>query len=134
MGSNLWPWARCPGTAAQAYRYDDTLALASPTQLYYRLRQVDDDGSRFSPVRTMLAGQGELVWFPALATGSRVHYAFAGLATGAEVLTLLGQLQARYALAASALGALGLAGMDPGAYLLRLTSAQGHYTARFVLP
>ena len=127
-------------TVPHAYSYHDELLLASPTRCYYRLRQVDTNGtSTFSPVRTVLvAGAAPaLRVFPTLAAEGVVHYAFAGPTAGGaalELLTGLGQRRGWFPLAAGGVGTVEISGLPPGTYLLRLVGANGRYSARFVRP
>lgn len=127
-------------TAPHAYSYRDVVVLASPALRYYRLRQVDTDGtSTFSPVRAVLVAgtPAALQVFPTLASEGLVHYAFAGsMANGAalELLTELGQRWGWFPVAPGGVGTVEVASLPPGTYLLRLVSAGGHYSARFVQP
>lgn len=139
-GQHFATVATVPGqgssTRPHTYCYPDT-NVPDAGLLYYRLRQVDDNGrATYSPTRAMrLTGPAAFAVYPTVATGGLVHYALASPPTGTEVLELLtplGQLQGRWAAASE--GTVPLAGLPPGCYLLRLTGAHGCYTGRLVLP
>ena len=124
--------------AAHNYRYTDEQVPAEAPVLYYRLRQVDTDGTAtFSPVRTV--ARQPRATFEVFSSGlpdGLVRYAYSAPTTGTEqleVYTLLGQRQGRYPLAATGAGTLPVAGLPPGIYVLRLTGAAASYTGRFVL-
>ncbi|WP_051718763.1 hypothetical protein [Hymenobacter sp. IS2118] len=135
---------RMPGhgstSAPHAYAYTDGVLPAQATTLYYRLRQVDEDGKfAFSPVRAVrvMDQKPAFAFFPTLAVDGWVQYAFNGPITGTEVLevlTPLGQRCRQFALAPAGGGTLSLAGLPAGTYWLRLTSSLGSYTGRVVLP
>ncbi|MBU6120454.1 T9SS type A sorting domain-containing protein [Hymenobacter siberiensis] len=138
--------AHLPGhgntTLPQAYQYNDKQLPANLTKLYYRLQQVDVDGTRtYSPVRVVAVVPGAApamlqAFVPTPADG-QLHYTFAGPATGTEELVLysiMGQRLGRYPLAASGTGTVPVAGLAAGTYVLHLVNAGGSYAGRFVLP
>jgi hypothetical protein len=88
------------GTSAQgsSYRFTDA-ALENGTTTYYRLRQVDADGSfRFSPVQTVTLGsenslmQVSVAPNPTTASGLRVLAQYGGPTSTPAVLTVQGVL------------------------------------------
>ena len=126
--------------SAHDYRYTDEGLPANATLLYYRLRQVDNDGTAtFSPVRTVaLKPQAAAleVYSPVVPDGL-LHYAYTGPTTGTEqleVYSMLGQRCGRFPLAATGPGTLSVAGLPSGVYVLRIANGSGHFTGRFVLP
>ena len=107
---------------------------------YYRLRQVDTDGTAsYSPVRTVavggLAGAATLDAFPTLTTDGQLHLCYAGPALSPaatlEIYSLTGRLLRR--LPAADVTTLPVSGLAPGSYLLRLTTATGPVQARFAV-
>ena len=145
-GKEFLALAHLPGhgntTLPQAYQYNDKLLPANVSKLYYRLQQVDVDGtSTYSPVRAVAVQPGAApamlqAYVPTPADG-QLHYTFLGPATGAEELVLysiMGQRLGRYPLAASGSGTVPVAGLAAGTYVLHLANAGGSYTGRFVLP
>lgn len=145
-GQDFIALAHLPGhgntTLPQAYQYNDKQLPANLNKLYYRLQQVDVDGTRtYSPVRVVAvvpgAAQAMLQAFVPNPTDGQLHYTFAGPATGAEELVLysiMGQRLGRYPLAASGTGTVPVAGLAAGTYVLHLVNAGGSYAGRFVLP
>ena len=128
------------GTSSTAHSYalTDAHLPAYGTQLvYYRLRQVDYDGSsHFSPVRALAVEAGadrSFALYPTLlSAGEGLHYALgsalADQAAGAElaVYALTGQLLGTYRLpAAGATGQVALAPLPAGWYVARLRLADG---------
>jgi hypothetical protein len=116
-------------STAHAYAYHDAAAPAG--QLYYRLRQVDADGTAaYSPVQAVaLAATGALTLAP---NPTRTHTLAGGLPAGAavEVFDALGRPVLRTRADAAGQAALALpAGLAPGLYLVR----SGSRTARLVL-
>ncbi|MDO7875678.1 FG-GAP-like repeat-containing protein [Hymenobacter sp. ASUV-10] len=111
-------------SAPRAYTYLDATRLTGPS--YYRLRQLDQDGTaRYSPVRVVNGARegGTLRVFP-----NPAHRAatVAGLPAGAavQVLDALGRPVARATADASGTARLALpAGLAPGVYIVR-SSAQ----------
>ncbi|MBH8559381.1 T9SS type A sorting domain-containing protein [Hymenobacter negativus] len=126
----------------QTYQYIDKQLPSNLSKLYYRLQQVDVDGtSTYSPVRVVTVVPGAApaplqAYVPTPADGL-LHYTFLGPATGTEELVLysiMGQRLGRYRLAASGSGTLPVTGLAAGTYVLHLTNAGGSYAGRFVLP
>ncbi|GAB3853096.1 hypothetical protein GCM10028822_21510 [Hymenobacter terrigena] len=145
-GKDFIGLAHLPGhgntTLPQAYQYADKQLPANLSKLYYRLQQVDVDGtSTYSPVRVvdvvLGAAPAMLQAYVATPPDGLLHYTFAGPATGAEELVLysiMGQRLGRYPLAASGSGTVPVAGLAAGTYVLHLVNAGGRYAGRFVLP
>ena len=138
--------AHLPGhgntTLPQAYQYADKQLPANVRKLYYRLQQVDLDGTRsYSPVRVVAVVPGPapalLQAYVPIPTDGQLHYAYTGPITGTGELVLysiMGQRLGQYPLAASGSGTVPVAGLAAGAYVLHLTNADGRYTGRFVVP
>lgn len=128
-------------TTPQAYTFTDKELPASRNLLYYRLRQVDTDGTAtYSPVRTVTAkGEAGKIALQIMAPdqpGTALRYQFTGPLLGAEQMemyNIMGQRLARYQLAADGTGSIPVAGLPAGTYVLHLVSAGGHYASRFVL-
>ena len=145
-GRDFIALAHLPGhgntTLPQAYQYADKQLPANASKLYYRLRQVDVDGTgSYSPVRVVAVVPGAaaalLQAFVPTPTDGLLHYTFAGPATGTEELVLysiMGQRLGRYPLAASGSGTVPVAGLAAGTYVLHLVNADKSYAGRFVLP
>ena len=112
------------GTCAAAHRYGltDAALPAGATRLYYRLRQVDQDGSfRYSPVRAVgLAGEAAgLALFP---NPARAAATLTGAPAGTtvRVLDALGRAVATATADATGTAALTLpAGLASGVYAVR---------------
>ena len=127
-------------TTAHAYRYTDPSRPAAATQRYYRLRQLDTDGTAaYSPVRAVwVAGPAAaFAVFPTVVADGWVRYTFAGPSTGTGVLQVLnaaGQGGGPVPLAAGGAGAVAVAGLPAGTYWLRLTGGGRRYAGRFVVP
>ncbi|WP_226163399.1 beta strand repeat-containing protein [Hymenobacter terricola] len=133
------------GSSAIAHTYgftDEQLPNYGVQIVYYRLRQVDGDGtSHYSSVRMVAAvesAESFAVYPTVLATGETLHYALgeavAAQAAGAElrVYTLTGQCLTTNVLAPGAMGSIVPARLLPGWYLVRLRLANGHIlTASF---
>ena len=80
------------GTTAQSHRYDSFDAAAPATQLYYRLRQVDLDGTAaYSPVVTVAAAAGAEFALAPNPARERVSFVTT-LPTAYTVRNTLGQL------------------------------------------
>jgi len=98
------------------YAYPDQAAPAGV--LYYRLRQVDQDGTAaYSPVQTLTLGAGGLALYPNPARGGAAT--FSGIAPGAavRVLDALGRVTATAT--ADATGTAHLTGLAPGLYVVQ---------------
>jgi len=117
------------GNSAVARNYDllDTKLPAGATVLYYRLRQVDLDGTTtYSPVRAVFfgkakAGPTQLLAFPNPAHGT-VHVQLLGAAPAAplELFDSLGRrVRTQATLADGGETTLSLAGLPAGLYVLR---------------
>lgn len=118
------------GTSSQAHAYTFSDPLPQPGTGYYRLRQVDLDGSfTYSPVRVVagpLAAQESLVFPNPASAGSTLQW----LGTGeqVQVLNTLGQVVAVAQTVAT--GTLVLpAGLPSGLYIVR----GGQQTARLLV-
>jgi endoglucanase Acf2 len=113
--------ARGTSTAASAYASRDAALPAGASQLYYRLRQVDQDGTAtYSPVRTVaLASAGGLALFPNPAhTSATLTGAKPG--TAVQLLDALGRSMAITTADAAGMATLSLpAGLPPGVYVVR---------------
>ena len=135
---------RVPGhgssTVAHTYRFtDEQLPNYGAKLVYYRLRQVDANGSsQLSAVRTVAAietADAFAVYPSLLAPGEPLHYALgeavAAQAAGARLLlySLTGQCLATHVLAAGATGSIGPTRLLPGWYLARLRLANGRVLA-----
>jgi hypothetical protein len=145
-GEKFISMAHLPGhgntTLPQAYQYDDKQLPDNVNQLYYRLQQVDVDGtSTYSPVRVVRvvpgAAPAPLQAYVPMQGDGLLHYTFLGPATGTEELVLysiMGQQLGRFPMAASGSGTVSVAGLAAGTYVLHLVNAGGRYAGRFVLP
>lgn len=125
----------------QRYRYVDQQLPAQATTFFYRLRQIDLDGTAtFSPVRSVVRTARPVafhVYSNAAPSDKVIAYSYTGPRSGQEVLelyTMLGQLHGRHRMAPSGAGGVSVAGLPPGAYVLRLSSATGIHTGRFAVP
>jgi hypothetical protein len=108
-------------TTTHAYHLTDTTLPLGATTLYYRLRQVDLDGSfRYSPVRTVAVAAGSLTLYPnpALAAASTT---LAGAPAGAavQVLDALGRTVRHATADAAGTAQLVLTGLPSGVYVVR---------------
>jgi uncharacterized repeat protein (TIGR01451 family) len=123
------------GTSSTAlqYTYLDANAARLGATVYYRLRQVDLDGtSAYSPVRTVAFGAtasqgGQLSLYPNPAA-SQLHVELSGLAAPAAVLTVysvLGQPVLTAQLGATSQADVPLASLPAGTYLLRVALPDG---------
>lgn len=135
------------GTSAQAHDYqftDKNLARYAVAQVYYRLRQVDTDGTAaYSPVRTvaMPLAAGLLVQsYPnPSAAGADIGLAISTDQAGAATLSLtdvLGRQLSQQALSlpvgATTVPLAGSGQLAPGVYLLRLRQGSQQQTLKLV--
>ena len=120
---------------------DDKPAGASPDALtYYRLRQVDTDGTaRYSAVhalaRSPRPGGARLEAYPTLVADGQLHLRYFGPALAPDatltVYSLAGQRLRQ--LPARGLAGLSLEGLAPGSYLVCLATAGRRVQARFAV-
>jgi hypothetical protein len=117
------------GTSSQATAYTSLDKTAPMATLYYRLRQVDLDGTAaYSPVVTVAGTERTtLHLYPNPAT--EVLHVDAPAATSYRVLNLLGQLVLTGTTAEGA--TLNVRTLPAGAYLLELHTAQGRQVSKF---
>jgi hypothetical protein len=118
------------GTSSQPRAYAALDRTAPYAQLYYRLRQVDNDGTfAYSPVVALAAGQGEVVLYP---NPARETLTFTTAATTSyRVLNQLGQSLLSGTTEAGA-PTLNVSKLVPGVYLLELTTGTGRVVRKFV--
>ncbi len=117
------------GTTAQAHHYISLDQLAPTGQLYYRLRQVDIDGTEsFSPVVTLaaIAAATTLAVYPNPAHDELTLPAVGELV---QVFDLAGRVLQATTLPAS--GKLSVALLSPGTYLLRVVLSGQPHVLRF---
>ncbi|HET9504577.1 MAG TPA: T9SS type A sorting domain-containing protein [Hymenobacter sp.] len=117
------------GTTTQAHLYTSLDQTAPACRLYYRLRQVDTDGTEnFSPVVTLAATADAttLMLYP-----NPAHDELTLPAAGeqAQVLDLTGRVRQTSTLPAS--GKLSIAALPPGTYLLRVALNGQTHVLRF---
>ncbi|AII53314.1 T9SS type A sorting domain-containing protein [Hymenobacter sp. APR13] len=118
------------GTTARSHSYEwlDTRPLAGLS--YYRLRQLDTDGTEaFSPVVAVKAGAAQTTFFPNPTTGQIMLSAAPG-PVHYRVLNPLGQ--ALLAGEAAGGGIVDVQALRPGSYFLELQTAAGRQVQRFV--
>jgi len=135
------------GTTATPQEYtflDRNLARYAAAKVYYRLKQVDADGTEtYSPVRMLAVAAGSqvasLVVFPTVVTSeAAVRYTYTGPALMAnatlELLDVTGRRVGATRSGVEALGTVSVQGLASGWYLVRLHTATGTYQARFYHP
>ena len=126
-------------TARHDYALLDQQLPAGAALLYYRLRQVDADGTfSYSPVRAVrLKAQaaGFAVYPTKVPTGQAAAYLYTGPGEPAtlQVLDLLGRVVRTAQVDGRAQGQVPLQGLASGAYLLRYTSASASFGSRCVV-
>ena len=109
--------------------------------LYYRLRQVDADGTiNYSPVRVVQLPTAPVSFtvVPTVLTDAAARYQYTGpaLAAGAklEVFSILGQRVWQQTQGVNEAGNLPLSGLASGWYVVRLTTTSGTHQARIYQP
>jgi len=121
-------------TTTRPYAYLDANA---PTGLsYYRLRQVDQDGSSaYSPVRAVTLGGAGLTLYPNPAQGTATLLRPAGVeAATATLHDALGRAVRTYALPAGAgPHPLDVTGLPAGVYVLQVSTPQGPASLRLAV-
>ena len=127
--------ATAQGTSSQPTAYAALDDKAPASRLYYRLRQVDLDGTQaYSPVVTVAGtgatAAGELSLYPNPATDRLVASLPAVEGRGYRILNTVGQVLAKGP-AATADPAIDLRGLPAGIYFLELRSPEGKQMQRF---
>lgn len=116
------------GTTTQLNSYFDLDKTAPATKLYYRLRQVDTDGTAtYSPIVTLAGAEATLTLYP-----NPTHdYLTVPSAAGqvVQVFDLAGHLV--QAVTISAAGQLSVSTLPAGTYLLRMVLPEQTRTLRF---
>jgi hypothetical protein len=119
------------GNTTQPHSYTHLDCPVPASLLYYRLRQVDFDGSAtFSPVVTVAAGPApELVLFP-----NPAHETLLLTAPSATAYTVRNQLGQRLlqGFLSDGTATLSLASLPAGLYHLELETSTGHIARRFL--
>ncbi|MFD1874630.1 T9SS type A sorting domain-containing protein [Hymenobacter bucti] len=116
------------GTTTQAHHYASLDKTAPAGQLYYRLRQLDTDGTAtYSPVASVSPSETALTLYPNPALSQLTVVGAAGQEV--RVFDLAGRLHLTTKLPAS--GQLSVAALPPGTYLLRISQAGQAHTMRF---
>ena len=131
------------GAGTSTSRHDYTLLdnklPAGATLLYYRLRQMDLNGTlTYSPVRTVaLTAQaaGFVVYPTKVPVDQAATYLYTGPAEAGtlQVLDMLGRVVRTAQVDGRAQGEVPLAGLSSGSYLLRYTSATTSFGGRCVV-
>lgn len=121
------------GTTAvpHAYRFTDPNAAATGAVVYYRLRQVDVDGtSTYSPVRAVSfaeAGAGRVALYPNPVAGLGTSLDLSALPAATYQVRLLdatGRASRQWALSGGQAQLLDLGSLAPGSYLLLVSGLQ----------
>jgi hypothetical protein len=120
------------GTTALSHSYTSHDATAPAALLYYRLRQVDLDGTvAFSPVVTVAAADGAVADFALLPNPARESVSFFTAApTAYSVRNALGQL-VRSGTTAAGTTTLAVGELPAGIYFFELHGAVGRVVRRF---
>ncbi|KUG06790.1 hypothetical protein ASU33_05520 [Solirubrum puertoriconensis] len=126
-------------SAPQNYSYTDANVGTSAAQVYYRLKQIDRDGTTaYSPVRAVSFGkelaQGNLTLYPNPAHDElTVSLGTASQNAMVEVYTVNGLFVRKQSFDAAATTKLNVSSLPQGTYLLKVTTATGSVlTSRFV--
>jgi hypothetical protein len=123
--------------AAHTYRFADPNAAATASTVYYRLHQVDADGtSTYSPVRTVSFGTAapaaSLALYPNPVAEASTRLDLSSLPATAtyqvRLLDATGRASRQWALAGGQPQPLDLAGLTPGNYLLVVSGTQANGT------
>jgi hypothetical protein len=125
--------------APTSYAYLDHSPIHPFTHsLYYRLRQVDTDGSAaYSPVAVVeRSGPRPFEVYPTQVVDGVLHFSYRGPSAEASltVYNMSGQLLRQQATTVSGRGSLAVDGLAAGWYVARLATASGSYLARFYRP
>ncbi|GAA4390926.1 hypothetical protein GCM10023186_39660 [Hymenobacter koreensis] len=126
------------GTSSTRHNYSwlDEQLPTTATTLYYRLRQVDTDGTvSYSPVRTVTKAETTARFdvAPTVVADGLLRYSFAGTTSEAsylEVYALTGRHMGRHAVGAQASGAVQVKGLAAGWYIVRYVTPERSYTTR----
>jgi hypothetical protein len=119
------------GTSAKPINYSFTDTNPLPETAYYRLRQVDRDGtSTYSPVALLTAAPGSGTWL--VATNSPQHYdvrATLDAASSFTVLDVMGRAMFTQAVSPDHAQVV-LPNLPTGVYFFRLLTRQGRFTVQ----
>ena len=131
------------GAGTNAVRHDYTLLdaklPAGATLIYYRLRQIDQNGDfAYSPVRSVALtpqAAGFVVYPSRVPTGQVATYRYTGAAQPGTltILDMLGRTMRTIVVDGRAQGEVPLAGLASGSYLLRYSTAAASYGVRCVV-
>jgi hypothetical protein len=125
---------KAQGTSTRATAYTAPDATAPAAQLYYRLRQVDADGTvAYSPVATVAGTNAELQWsvYPNPASTKLTVALPAAEGRTYRVLNTVGKVVSQGP-AAEATPAIDVRQLPTGTYFLELRSTAGTQVRRFV--
>jgi hypothetical protein len=119
------------GTSAKPVRYSFTDANPLPEAAYYRLRQVDRDGtSTYSPVALLAASQGSAKWLVATDSPQRYNIRATLDATSSfAVLDVMGRAMFTQAVSPDHTQVV-LPNLPTGVYFFRLLTQQGRFTVQ----
>ncbi|WP_168797633.1 T9SS type A sorting domain-containing protein [Neolewinella litorea] len=128
------------GTSATATEYDFTHQAPPPGTHYYRLRQVDVDGTfRYSPIEAVTFGAvaaGDFTIIPSIVTANSLRVERSGVASDVPAELAVFDAMGRLLLQKRHMGGneliLDVASLRPGAYFLQLRSGGVMATKRFL--
>ncbi|MBO2007715.1 beta strand repeat-containing protein [Hymenobacter negativus] len=116
-------------STARAYELLDGRLPAGAARLYYRLKQVDADGTAaYSPVQTVTLGTGGLALYPNPAPSGAATLTGAAPSQAVQVLDALGRVAATATVGPDGTAALG--GLAPGLYLVRVGAGSVRLTVQ----